>query len=53
MSVDLHRLPAEPLRSAFTFRCYAAGHMMYTDAGARVKFSEDLKTLLAARGAAR
>jgi carboxypeptidase C (cathepsin A) len=36
----------EPLQAAFTFRCYAGGHMMYKDADARVQFSKDLRALI-------
>jgi len=36
----------QPLQAAFTFRCYAGGHMMYKDADARIQFSKDLRALI-------
>jgi len=35
----------EPLASAYAFRCYAGGHMMYRDVEARVALSEDLRKM--------
>jgi carboxypeptidase C (cathepsin A) len=35
----------EPLASAYAFRCYPGGHMMYRDMEARVALSEDLRKM--------
>lgn len=39
-------LPSE-LARAIAFRCYAGGHMMYRDAGARMALTADVKAMIA------